>query len=266
MTNTYIYMMTRSTAALVPFAVLCSVLLFKSAAHAQGIPTLPGEMNNGTEVPLKIFEEFRQSQQPSGGYLVSGGTNTYIFQGRAGEAVTFSASSTEMSPVITVRNLKGKILAREKASSNTSSTPEVYLALPSEGLYTVEVSSQEATSEGNYTLSANGGRNFLLKEYQITGYLARGGTNTYTFQGQTNELVRFSTESKRIPTMITLKDSTGNVIAQEKASATASYSPAINLKLPSTGLYTLEVSSEKASSQGNYLLHTYGGTDLKLIQ
>lgn len=259
-------MITRSTTALVPFAVFCSLLLFKSTAHAQGIPTLPGESNNGTEVPLKIFEEFRPSQQPSGGYLVSGGTNTYIFQGRAGESVKVSASSTELSPVVTLRTLKGRILARERVSSTTNSMPTVSVALPSDGLYTVEVSSQEAASQGNYALSASGGRNFLLKEYQISGYLARGGTNTYTFQGQTNELVRFSTESRKIPTLITLKDSTGNVIAQEKASTTASNSPVISLTLPSTGLYTLEVSSERASSQGNYILHTYGGTDLTLIQ
>lgn len=260
------YMITRSTVALVPFAVLCSVFLLKSAAYARDIPTLPGQMQNETEVPLRIFEEFRPSRQPAGGYLVSGGTNTYIFQGKAGEPVAFSASSTEVSPVITLRTLKGKILARDGVSPTTDSMTKVYLALPSDGLYTVEVSCQEAASEGNYSLSASGGRNFLLKEYQISGNLARGGTNTYTFQGQAGEFVRFSTESKKIPTTITLKDSNGNVIAGEKASSTASYSPAINVTLPSSGIYTLEVSSEKASSQGNYVLNTNGGMDFKLNQ
>lgn len=266
MSNTHNYMITRSTVAFVPFAVLCSVFLLESTAYAREIPTLPGESPNRTEVPLRIFEEFRQSPQPAGGYLVSGGTNTYIFQGKAGEPVAFSVTSMELSPMITLRNLRGRILARERVSSTTNSMPTLSVALPSDGLYTVEVSSQEAASAGNYSLSASGGRNFLLKEHQISGYLARGGSNTYTFQGQAGEFVRFFTESNKIPTVITLKDPTGNIIARENASSTASSSPAINMTLPNSGIYTLEVSSERASSQGNYVLNTNGGINFKLNQ
>lgn len=256
-------MITRFTAALVTLAVLLSVLPIKSKAYARSVAGSKSEAQVLAGSSFKIAQQFRQYQQQFSGYLSPGGTNTYTFQGQAGESIRFSAESQEFPTAITVKNLKGKILARDATSS---SIPTVSIALPSDGLYLLEVSTKDASSEGNYTINTNGGRHFFLKEHQFRGNLSPGVINSYTFQGQAGELVRFSTDSKRVPTVITLKDSSGNILAQDDSRSTTRSSPTISLTLPSSGIYTLEISSIAASRRGNYTLNTSGGIDFKLTR
>lgn len=255
-------MITRFTTALVALTVLFNVSLIPSKTDARTLTASENKTQVMTGASFKIAQELPRLQQELSGYISSGGTNTYMFHGQEGEPVRFYTESQDAPIAMTLKTLGGKVLARDITSS--TSIPSIYLSLPSEGLYRLEISSKDTSYEGNYSLNAIGGRHYSLKDYLFRGYLSSGVTNTYTFQGQAGEPVRFSIESRNLPTVITLKDAEGNVLARDSARSTNRSSPTISLTLPNDGAYTLEITTEKTSRKGDYILSTRGGIDFRV--
>jgi hypothetical protein len=233
------------------FSLLSSLLI--------GGISLSSTLFSSPQVNAQSIENsrFRDINIREQGYLNKRGRETYEFRGRENQNVTISLRSNQFNTYLELYNPSGRLIARNDNANGTNS--QISLNLPSTGTYTVVAKGAKRNDEGNYTLIIKSNSDSRLPRrpeeptlppghvnYRHKNYLFRGESVKHDFQANRGEFIKITLASRQFNPHIILHDSNGGVLTEGKSE--------IQMKLPRTGVYTVEVKGIDLDAQGEYTL------------
>ncbi len=141
------------------------------------VTTAIGQTVNGSLVQADCFSRLRTYAPDSTFY-----SDRYVFTGTAGQPVQFRVNSAGFAPHLYLFNAAGMVLAEAGGSLPSGASGDFYL-LPTDGEYTLEVTTEYARAGGAYTLTlATPGGAANSCAYRITPeggrFDAAGGSDT----------------------------------------------------------------------------------------
>lgn len=237
-------------------------------ARAQAIPLLPGVAQSGSLASSDVA-------RANGSYV-----DVYSLQATAGERVGVTLGGA-FDTVVTLVAPDGSRQSNDDARAGTTDS---YLEarIPQTGTYRVEVSSYSRGMTGDYTISfgppasssaaATGGEDPARIEALATatpvttgtpvrGTLAAGDrtraggqlVDSFRFDGRRGETVRIDATSSQIDTYLTVRPPPGGRVA-ENDDGTEGTNARVDMTLPVTGSYIVDVSSYAMDETGDYSL------------
>jgi hypothetical protein len=194
----------------------------------------------------------------SGAISPVGDVDTYTFDANAGEGVQLQMADTGQTTFIPLMWLYSPTGALLQAV-NGQDVAAIYLAAPSTGTYTLEVSDWTQNGTGDYDIHytrAPGANEHgaLINGGSVSGTIDLGDLDSYTFDVQAGEFIQLQMadigQTAFIPLM-RLYSPTGAFLQAANDQDVA----AIFLAAQSTGTYTLVVSGWIPSGTGDYAIH-----------
>lgn len=184
----------------------------------------------------------------------------YTLQAEAGQAVNITLSSDTFDAYLTLKDTSGNVLAENDDLNGTNSGFQG-LVLPQASGYMLLVESYgqhnaSGAEVGDYTLSV-GEQQINHIEYSqiINGQLTMTDlTLDYVFSGQAGDVIVASQTSTDFDSYLRLLDATGTELISNDDSGGALDSLIGPYTLPSTGNYTLRVSSLSGDTAGAFTL------------
>lgn len=235
------------TSLLIGGASINSIVLFSPQVNAQSF-------RESHSREINIHEK---------GYLQRKRYKTYDFRGKAQQPVNISVTSREFNTYLEIYNPSGRLIARNDNANGTNS--QINLNLPHTGIYTVVVKGATKHDEGRYILRINSESNFQPPRpprrpnfpehdvnFQQKNHLFPGETIQHTFQGSRGKAINITVESRQFSPHFTLYDPQGNIITE--IDDFHGGKSEIEMKLPNTGIYTVEVRGMRSDAQGEYIL------------
>ncbi len=195
----------------------------------------------------------------------------YEFTGTPGRNVVIDLTSDDFDTYLGLESPTGQYMENDDADSIYHSRIETQL--DESGTYYVYVTSYGAGATGNYSLNISGGdnigntnsnssdtRNIALNE-QASGYLIAGDsldeddkyTDYFSFTGNAGQNVRFEVSSSDFDTYLTVIDPNGFEYDNDDYEGSTSLS-VVELTLPTSGRYSILVSSYRTEETGDYNL------------
>lgn len=205
----------------------------------------------------------------------------YSFNATAGQQVVIEASSAAFDTYLFLLNSTGNIMAEDDdggVGTNSRIPRDAGLfRIPSNGIYTIEVTSYSAGSTGSFRLSLEASAGCATQSISIgqtvngqlttTDCLSDSGsyyTDYYTFQGASGQQINISMSSSVIDTYLILNGPTGAIIAQNDDISPTNLNSRIpvsgNLTLTAAGTYTIQASTFNPFETGPYTLSLQGTT------
>jgi len=201
----------------------------------------------------KIAIAFGQRQS---GTLAEGETNSFAFSAAAGDRVIarLSRSSGFLDFRIELLGPDGKKLAEAEGED---SADLVSAALPSAGIYTIQVGYSSGLGQGSYNLALerlNPGSGSLLSFGQtVSGRLGVGDLETFTFSGASGNLIilRMNRTSDSLSPEVRIYGPDGTKLDEAWSAAGTELA---DTSLPSTGTYTILIGDHWGKSEGGFNL------------
>jgi hypothetical protein len=179
--------------------------------------------------------------------------DTYKFNGKAGEAIVFSALGTsgDVCAIAQLYSPTGVFLGQENCNTSTGS-----IVLPSDGTYTLLVFDSSLRRMGTYamTLQFTTGQcasSIVCGDPKLANIANVSEYDTYKFNGKAGEAVVFSAlgTSGDVCAIAQLYSPTGVFLAQENCNTSTG-----SIVLPSDGSYTLLVFDSSLRRTGSYAM------------
>jgi S1-C subfamily serine protease len=195
--------------------------------------------------------------------------DVYSFEGKAGEQVEISMSSSEVDSYLILVGPSGQEIAQDDDSGGGTNA-RIIATLPVDGIYLVVANSYQAEESGAYNLQARvtgneGDRashssNFLLRESGILGpgaaILPSDGSfyREYIFSGQAGQSVTIALESPDFDTYLIVLDANSRKLAENDDINDRDSNSRLTLTLPQSGTYRIIVNTYDRQGRGRYLL------------
>lgn len=205
---------------------------------------------------------------------------SYPFEGQAGDQVTFTLSSQDFDAYLILQDSAGKILAEDDDGGGGVNAQIANFSLPSDGRYSLIATSANRAQTGDYTLEAEGAAledavvvvvvettptpaatvvaqqgGEIQAGSPVTGELSSDSpTASYTYSASSTEVVTITLISDDFDTFVSLQDANGTGLTSDDDSAGNLNSRIENYPLPSSGVYTIGVSSAGGAFTGNFTL------------
>jgi hypothetical protein len=146
-------MTTRNSVRALALAILFSAL--PAVAEAQDGWNLPIDRNR-----MIRAGETKSSSLDGGDRALGDGSyfEAWFFEGRAGQRITVTMRSGAFDTFLAVgRHNADVIETNDDYEANTSTNSQVSITLPADGMYMIRANSLEASKQGDYTLTLEGG-------------------------------------------------------------------------------------------------------------
>lgn len=193
--------------------------------------------------------------------------DAYVYQGRAGEAVSFTLSSSDFDTYLMVRGPNGLTLDNDDFEEGRLDSA-IGVTLPADGPYRVLVTSFRPGETGRYTLRASssgqadtvvGGR--LDFGTPVSGTLSAsdpvraGGQHfqSWTFSGRAGQMVTIDLRSDELDTFLVMRTPTGDERTNDDI-AQRDTNSRIHAVLDADGDYQILASTYLAGATGRYSL------------
>lgn len=196
--------------------------------------------------------------------------DSYVFEGRAGQAVSIEMDSSELDSYLILLSPDGREFYVQDDDSGGELNARLQTQLPYTGEYILLANAFAEGESGRYRLqitsdevgqsaapSAPG--SYILQEEGVLGpnspTLGDGSPyQEYQFQGRAGQQVRISLESPDFDTYLFIGDARRNVLAQSDDIGANNTNSQLVVTLPQTGLYYVVVNAYDRSGQGQYRL------------
>ncbi len=194
----------------------------------------------------------------TGNLTASQPSATYTLNADAGQAVNIHLVSNDFDAYLTLKDANGNTLAENDDADSTNSLIQGFV-LPAGTTYTILVESYDhhegsGGESGAYTLSVSEQQlNHIEYSQSVNGQLTSDQFSAdYVFSGQSGDVIVATETSGDFDSELYLLDSNGNQLTYNDDSGGTLNSMIGPYTLPSTGSYTLRVSSIDGSSTGAY--------------
>jgi len=199
----------------------------------------------------------------------------YTFTGSSEDSVVIDLESDDFDSFLFLYAPDGTLVAENDDFGSTSRS-YIWYKLTSSGTYTVEVTSYESNSVGDYRITLLGNEDvkpgrtsaaisygdFLMESLSVTDgtsrYQVGNFADDYTFEGTSGDSVGIKLRSNAFDTYLFLVDPDGDVVAYNDDFGGTSYSY-IRYILSSDGTYTIEATSFDFNETGQYQLTLLSG-------
>jgi len=199
----------------------------------------------------------------------------YKFTGSSEDSVVIDLESDDFDSFLFLYAPDGTLVAENDDFGSTSRS-YIWYKLASSGTYTVEVTSYESNSVGDYRITLLGNEDVkpgrtstvisygdsLMESLSVTDgtsrYQGRNFADDYTFEGTYGDSVGIELRSSAFDTYLFLVDPDGDVVAYNDAFGGTSHSY-IRYILSSDGTYTIEATSFDFNETGQYQLTLLSG-------
>ncbi len=205
----------------------------------------------------------------------------YTFEGKAGQRLVISMTSSELDAYLILLSPNGDDLGQDDNSAGGKNS-KLTVTLPENGTYTVLANTHSAREMGRYSLqasasgggTANGGANSTPRPnasqqasgslpLQIQGSLGansqvlqsdRSLYQEHTFQGTAGQRITISLESREFDSYLILLDPDGKKIGENDDASSNTMNSALTVTLPSTGTYRIIANTYDSTGRGQYTL------------
>ncbi len=207
------------------------------------------------------------------------GPNVHTFEGNAGQVVTIELDSVDFDAYLQLNDEDDSELASDDDGAGNLNALIENFSLPVDGTYTIVVSSFDNTASGDYTLSLSedgsenppitptavpSGSDIAIGD-SISGNLSGNDlTASYTFEGETGQIVTITATSDDFDAYLRLLDPDGDELTSDDDSAGSLNARISFYQLPSNGTYTIVVESFD-SVGGSYTL-SLGAAEINNIE
>lgn len=228
------------------------------------IPTHSGSLTGGG--PIAVGQTVNGRLGPGDTALNSGEfTETWTYTGRAGELLTVHLDASQFDPYLMIRGPAGFSEDNDDRVAGTDTNASLVVTLPTAGEYRIMATSYRAGEQGDYTLQLVGtsgtpsaATNQLRSGATLQGELSasdgmlagRQFFDVYTFRGSASERALVTATANGFPVLIRVIEPGGQEHVSQASAAGGRAETAI--VLPSSGEYTVHVSSQSAGSTGPY--------------
>lgn len=203
----------------------------------------------------------------------------YNFTGGVGDIAVIDLSSGEFDTYLYLYDPSGELVADNDDYGDGSNSFIVYV-LPEAGTYTVEVSSYAENETGQYRITLTNATDLfperssteIVSGSDLDGSLGEGDGSSrervghfaddYTFAGAAGDQVLLDLTSAEFDTYLYLYGPDGELSAENDDYGSVSHS-VIELTLPASGTYTVEVTSYESQETGGYRISFRSGTGIR---
>jgi len=198
--------------------------------------------------------------------LVEGARDRWTFFANAGNTVSIELNSEEFDSVLELLNSDGIQLAYDDDSAGNSDAAIEDFAFEDSGTYTIVARDYGSSGGGEYLLTLYGENQVTGVEDNldigdtVTGSLAAGVEDRWTFDGTEDDRLIIVFSSDYFDTYLELFDEDGNLIAADDDGGEDQNSMLWNIVLPETGEYSIAARSFIGSAQGAYSLSVESST------
>lgn len=222
----------------------------------------------------------KQQGKPSGGGgaivlgdqvdgFLADGTNTYVMEGRAGQRVRVSLSSTLFDTVLRITGPDGFETENDDAPGSDALNSLIDTVLPADGTYRLTVAAYANEGSGGYSLATmdptnpapGRARGVTLGETangiltQSDGRAFDGGfVDYYAFAGRAGQRVTFDLGSSEIDTTLSVYLPDGREEANDDFRAIDGTDSRLSITLPQDGTYHIAASGFSPGESGRYSL------------
>jgi len=233
---------------------------------------------NTAQIEPTVEPTAEPTSLPSGSDIAIGDTVTgsldgsdpalYTFTGESGQAVTITLTSDDFDAFLRLLDATGEELTTDDDSAGNLNARIENFILPTNDTYTIEVGSFDDSITGAFTLSLTsgeaveptvepttvpGGTEIAIGD-TISGELeGRLDTLTYTFEGESGQVVSIGLSSDDFDSYLTLNDPDGFYLTSDDDSGGGLDSRIGAFTLPETGTYSIVVESYDGES-GSFTL------------
>ena len=206
----------------------------------------------------------------------------YTFEGKAGQRLVVSMTSSELDAYLILLSPNGDDLGQDDNGAGGKNS-KLIVTLPEDGTYTVLANTHSAREMGRYSLQASasgeGGTGnstngstlrpnssqqaFGSLPLQIQGSLGansqilqsdRSPYQEHTFQGTAGQRITISLESREFDSYLILLDPDGKKIGENDDASSNTMNSALTVTLPSTGTYRVIANTYDSTGRGQYTL------------
>jgi hypothetical protein len=196
------------------------------------------------------------------------GPNAHTFEGQAGQVVTIELDSVDFDAYLQLKDADESELASDDDGAGNLNALIENFTLPTDGTYTIVVSSFDNTATGDYSLSLTdeggetppitptavpSGSDIAIGD-TVSGNLSGNDlTASYTFEGEAGQIVTITATAEDFDAYLRLLDPDGDELTTDDDSAGSLNARISFYQLPSNGTYTIVVESFD-SAGGSYNL------------
>lgn len=278
--NTSIYAISRDSGNIgIGFAINTNrVQPFLTAVRDGSAPQVPQSglvaqsiTLNGTPVQGRLDSNSSVLEDDSSYYA------RYTFEGKAGQRLVISMTSSELDAYLILLSPNGDDLGQDDNSAGGKNS-KLTVTLPEDGTYTVLANTHSARETGRYSLQASasgGGGNGSTPRsngsqqasgslpLQIQGSLGensqilqsdRSPYQEHTFQGTAGQRITISLQSREFDSYLILLDPDGKKIGENDDASSNTMDSALTVTLPSTGTYRIIANTYDSAGRGQYTL------------
>ncbi|MFC1537709.1 DVUA0089 family protein, partial [Gemmatimonadota bacterium] len=231
------------------------------------------EISYGSSVSGSLELTDGSSRQNSASFA-----DDYTFTGSAGDTVVIDLASSAFDTYLYLYDQSGTLVAFNDDHEGTSRSLIIH-TLSLSGTYTIEVTSYGDNETGEYRVDLSKYVNMFPDRSAIqisygrvtTGSLSEiDGTSRsfighfaddYTFTGSAGDLVVIDLTSSSFDTYLNLYDQDGSLVAYNDDYGGTMHS-LIEDRLPTSGTYTIEVTSYDNNATGDYLITLLGDEEI----
>ena len=190
----------------------------------------------------------------------------YTFSGQSGQRIDILITEANFDTFLILYSPTNNRIASDD-DSGEGNLSRLSFTLPTTGIYTFEVTSSFSGVTGTYSVRTNIGclttpsQNGQTINGVLTGDECRPMTGSdrfadgYTFSGQAGQRIDILTTEANFDTFLILYSPTNNPIASDDDNGVGNLSR-LSFTLPTTGIYTFEVTSSFSGVTGTYSVRT----------
>jgi S1-C subfamily serine protease len=232
---------------------------------------------NGTPVQGRLDSNSSVLQDDNSYYT------RYTFEGKAGQRLVISMTSSELDSYLILLSPNGDDLGQDDNSAGGKNS-KLTVTLPEDGTYVVLANTHSAREMGRYSLQAsasggggtgNGGASSSTPRpnasqqasrslpLQIQGSLGansqilqsdRSLYQEHAFQGTEGQRITISLESREFDSYLILLDPDGKKIGENDDASSSTMNSALTVTLPATGTYRIIANTYDSTGRGQYTL------------
>lgn len=261
--------------ALVSIAALAAGLALTSVgAAAQPARIASTGQSESKPAPRNAADSITVGQRVDG--RLSRSREIYTMEGRAGQRVRISLSSSRFDPVLALTGPGGFALENDDAPNTQTRNSMIETVLPANGTYRLTVSAYGSSGRGEFRLAvldtanpAGGNARAVAFGETATGMLTASDDRSYSdayvdyfsYAGKAGERVTFDLGSPEIDTVLSVYLPTGVEERNDDFRASDGTDSRLSITLPEDGTYTIAASSFSPGEQGRYTLTVSAAAD-----
>jgi cobalamin biosynthesis Co2+ chelatase CbiK len=232
-------------------------IIARGFAGASGSYTLTLSRGSGAATTTILAGGSIEYGQTLRSVLSPNARDSYTFVGTAGERVTIDMISTEFDTYLELIGPNGVEVTRDDDGGQGFNARIENFSLPSTGTYTI-IARAFGSGGGSYELTlvragAASASSSISYGQSLTGVLAAGGRNAYTFSGAAGDVITIDMVSTDFDTFLELIGPNGVEVTRDDDSGDGFNARIANFSLPTTGTYTI-IARAFGAGAGTYTL------------